>query len=217
MRHVPEFGPFYVLDHPLIQHKLTLMRDRTQSTLGFRTLLREIAMLMGYEITRDLPVELVPIETPVAPCDAPVIAGKKLVIVPILRAGLGMADGLLDLLPSARIGHIGLYRDPVSLDPVEYFVKLPGALDERDVVLVDPMLATGGSAALGVDVLLRNGASAGRIRVMSLVAAPEGARAFRARHPSVPVYVAALDSHLNEHAYIVPGLGDAGDQLFGTR
>lgn len=216
MRHLPEFGPLYVLDHPLIQHKLTLMRDRRQATLGFRTLLREIAMLMGYEITRDLPLALTPIETPVASCDAPVLAGKKLVVVPILRAGLGMADGLLDLVPSARVGHIGLYRDPVSLDPVEYFVKLPSALDERDVILVDPMMATGGSAAYAVDILLRRGANAGRIRVMALVAAPEGVRAFRAKHPGVPVFVAALDSHLNDHGYIVPGLGDAGDRIFGT-
>ena len=216
MRQISEFGPFFVVDHPLVQHKLTLMRDRRQTTLGFRTLLREIALLMGYEITRDLPLALTPIETPVAPCAAPRLAGQKLVIVPILRAGLGMVDGLLDLIPAARVGHIGLYRDPHTLDPVEYFVKLPSAIEERDVILVDPMLATGGSLAHAVDVLARHGVDADRIRVMALVAAPEGLRAFRARHPAVPVYVAAIDSHLNDHSYIVPGLGDAGDRLFGT-
>jgi uracil phosphoribosyltransferase len=205
-----------VLDHPLIQHKLTLMRNRDQPTSVFRSLLKEVGMLMGYEVTRDLALETVRVETPVAPCDAPVLAGKKLAIVPILRAGLGMADGLLDLLPSARVGHIGLYRDPVSLKPVEYVVKLPTAAD-RDFILVDPMLATGGSAVHAADILLRHGADPGRIRVMALVAAPEGMRAFRARHPAIPVYVAALDSHLSDHGYIVPGLGDAGDRQFGTR
>jgi uracil phosphoribosyltransferase len=217
MRQIDEFGSFFVLDHPLIQHKLSLMRDRRQSSSTFRTLLREIAMLMGYEITRALPLEQVPIETPMAPCEAPMLAGKKPVIVPVLRAGLGMADGLLDLMPSARVGHIGMYRDPATLMPVEYVVRLPGAMGERDFFLVDPMLATGGSAAHGVDVLLRHGADPARIRYMALVAAPEGARAFRARHPDIPVYVAALDSHLNDHGYIVPGLGDAGDRQFGTR
>ena len=217
MRQIPEFGPLYVLDHPLIQHKLTLMRDARQTTLGFRMLLREIASLMGYEITRDLPLALVPVETPVASCDAPVLAGKKLVIVPILRAGLGMADGLLELIPSARMGHIGIYRDENTLEPVEYYVKLPSAIEERHVFLVDPMLATGGSEIHAVDLLLARGADPARIRVMALVAAPEGVRAFRDRHPTVPVYVAALDSHLNDRGYIVPGLGDAGDRIFGTR
>jgi uracil phosphoribosyltransferase len=217
MRNVPEFGSFFVLDHPLIQHKLTLMRDRRRETSGFRQLLREIAMLMGYEVTRDLKLALSPVDTPLARFDAPVLAGRKLAIVPILRAGLGMADGLLDLMPSARVGHIGLYRDPATLTPVEYLVKLPGALGERDIIVADPMLATGGSAAYAVDVLLREGADPARIRFMALVAAPEGARFFRDRHPGVPVYVAALDSHLNDHFYIVPGLGDAGDRLHGTR
>lgn len=216
MRQIPEFGPLFMLDHPLIQHKLTLMRDGRQTTFGFRMLLREIAMMMGYEVTRDLPVALIPVETPVASCDAPVLAGKKLVIVPILRAGLGMADGLLELVPSARVGHIGLYRDEESLEPVDYFVKLPGSIEERHVILVDPMLATGGSAARAVDILLDRGADPGRIRVMALVAAPEGLRAFRDRHPTVPVFIAALDSHLNDRGYIVPGLGDAGDRIFGT-
>src|SRR5476651_240360 len=209
MRQIAEFGPFFVVDHPLIQHKLSLMRDVRQTTSGFRALLREIAMLMGYEITRDLPLTLTPIETPVAPCDAPMLTGKKLAIVPILRAGLTMADGLIDLLPSARVGHIGLYRDHETLTPVEYVVKLPGAAAERDFILVDPMLATGGSAAHAVDLVLKHGADPARIRFMALVAAPEGVRAFRARHPSIPVFVAALDSHLNEKGYIVPGLGDA--------
>jgi uracil phosphoribosyltransferase len=217
MRQIEEFGPFFVLDHPLIQHKLTLMRDRRQGSSGFRALLREIAMLMGYEMTRTLPLELVRIETPVAPCDAPMLTGKKPVIVPILRAGLGMAEGLLDLMPAARVGHIGLYRDPETLTPVEYVVRLPGAMEKRDCFLIDPMLATGGTALHGVDLLLRHGARPDRIRCMTLVAAPEGVRAFRARHPDIPVYVAALDSHLNDHAYIVPGLGDAGDRQFGTR
>ena len=217
MRQIDEFGPFFVLDHPLIQHKLTLMRDQRQASSTFRALLREIAMLMGYEITRALPVAPVRIETPVAPCDAPMLTGKKPVIVPILRAGLGMADGLLDLIPSARVGHIGLYRDPVTLLPVEYVVRLPGAAAERDFFLVDPMLATGGSAVHAVDIILRHGADPGRIRFMALVAAPEGARTFRVRHPDIPIYVAALDSHLNDHGYIVPGLGDAGDRQFGTR
>ncbi len=217
MRQIAEFGPFYVLDHPLIQHKLSLMRDVRQTTSGFRALLREIALLMGYEITRDLPLALTPIDTPVASCDAPILTGKKPAIVPILRAGLTMADGLIDLLPSARVGHIGIYRDHETLQPVEYVVKLPGAAAERDFILVDPMLATGGSAIHAVDIVLRHGADPARVRFMALVAAPEGVRAFRSRHPSVPVYVAALDSHLNEHGYIVPGLGDAGDRLFGTR
>ena len=217
MRQIDEFGSFFVLDHPLIQHKLSLMRDRRQSSSTFRTLLREVAMLMGYEITRALPLEQVSIETPVAPCDTPMLVGKKPVIVPVLRAGLGMADGLLDLMPSARVGHIGMYRDPVTLLPVEYVVRLPGQAGERDFILVDPMLATGGSAVHAVDILLRHGADPGRIRFMALVAAPEGARAFRARYPDIPIYVAALDSHLNDHGYIVPGLGDAGDRQFGTR
>jgi uracil phosphoribosyltransferase len=217
MRQLSEYGPFFVLDHPLIQHKLTLMRERRRSTSEFRRLLREIAMLMGYEITRPLAMKLVPIETPLTAFDAPMLAGKKLAIVPILRAGLGMADGLLDLLPSARVGHIGLYRDHETLNPVEYVVKLPKALGEREIIVVDPMLATGGSAIHAVDILLDRGADPARIRFMALVAAPEGVRLFRARHPEIPVYVASLDSHLNEVGYIVPGLGDAGDRLYGTR
>ena len=217
MRQITEFGPLFVVDHPLVQHKLSLMRDVNQTTSGFRALLREVAMLMGYEVTRHLPLAPVSIETPVATCDAPMLTGKKPVVVPILRAGLAMADGLLDLLPSARVGHIGVYRDHETLSPVEYVVKLPGAAAERDFILVDPMLATGGSAVHAVDVVLRHGADPARVRFMALVAAPEGLQAFRARHPAVPVFIAALDSHLNEHGYIVPGLGDAGDRSFGTR
>jgi uracil phosphoribosyltransferase len=216
MHEHPDFPNLFVVDHPLVQHKLSLMRDRQRSTNGFRLLLREIALLMGYEITRDLPTELVRIETPVAAADVPKLAGKKLAVVPILRAGLEMADGLIELVPSARIGHIGLFRDPATKRPTEYFVKLPEA-GGRIFVVVDPMLATGHSLAHATEILKQHGVDPGSIRVMALVAAPEGVRAFHAVHPEVPVYVASLDSHLNDHAYIVPGLGDAGDRLFGTK
>ncbi len=216
MRQDAEFPNLFVLDHPLIQHKLTHMRDVDTSTRTFRELLREIAMLMGYEVTRDLPLTTRRIQTPVAGMDAPVIAGKKLAVVPILRAGSGMADGLLQLVPGARVGHIGLYRDPETLTPHEYLVKLPEAAG-RAFILVDPMLATGNSAAHAVDVLNRHGVTDESILFLALVAAPEGVRTFHAAHPAVKVYVAALDDHLNDHAYIVPGLGDAGDRLFGTR
>ncbi len=212
----PGFPNLHLLDHPLIQHKLTLMRDRRTPTIQFRRLLHEVALLMGYEVTRDLPMMSEPIETPVAPMDAPIIAGKKVAIVAVLRAGLGMMDGLLELIPSARIGHIGLYRDEKTKRPVEYFVKLPEP-EGRLFILVDPMLATGHSAVAAVDVLNRRGVDDASIRVLALVAAPEGVAVFHAAHPSVPVYAAALDERLNEHAYIVPGLGDAGDRLFGTR
>jgi uracil phosphoribosyltransferase len=211
-----EFPSLRVLDHPLIRHKLTLMRDRRSPTILFRHLLREISLLMGYEITRDLPVTTERIETPLATIDAPVIAGKKVAIVSILRAGLGMADGLLDLIPSARMGHVGLYRDPQTKRPVEYFVKLPEP-EGRLFILCDPMLATGYSAVAAVDILNRRGVGDGSIRFMALVAAPEGVRVFAAAHPTIPVYAASLDDHLNDHAYIVPGLGDAGDRLFGTK
>jgi uracil phosphoribosyltransferase len=216
MRQDPRFPNLFIVDHPLVQHKLSHMRDKTASTRSFRALLREIALLMGYEITRDLPLSTESIETPLTVMDAPVIAGKKLVIVPVLRAGMGMSDGLLDLVPSARVGHIGVYRDKETLRPVEYLVRLP-SLEEREFIVCDPMLATGNSAAHAVDVLCERGVEAHRIRFMALVAAPEGVMAFQAKHPDVKVYVAALDSHLNEHAYIVPGLGDAGDRLFGTK
>jgi uracil phosphoribosyltransferase len=211
-----QFPSLHVLDHPLIQHKLSLMRDKRSPTILFRQLLREIALLMGYEITRELPVTTERIETPLAGMDAPVIAGKKVAIVSILRAGLGMAEGLLDLIPSARMGHIGLYRDPATKRPVEYFVKLPEP-EGRLFIVCDPMLATGHSAVAAVDILNRRGVADASIRFMALVAAPEGVRVFVESHPTVPVYAAALDDHLNDHAYIVPGLGDAGDRLFGTK
>jgi uracil phosphoribosyltransferase len=210
------FPSLHVLDHPLIQHKLSLMRDRRTPTIQFRQLLKEIALLMGYEITRSLPLTSEEIETPVAPMVAPVIAGKKVAIVSILRAGLVMAEGLQELIPSARVGHIGLYRDPVTKRPVEYFVKLPEP-EGRLFILVDPMLATGYSAAYAVDVLNRKGVDDSQIRSMALVVAPEGMTVFAAAHPSIPVIAAALDERLNDHAYIVPGLGDAGDRLFGTK
>lgn len=211
-----DFPNLFVFDHPLIQHKLSCMRDKTRSTMGFRQLLREIALLMGYEITRDLPLTTQAIETPLCAMDAPVIEGKKLAVVPILRAGLVMAEGLMELVPAAREGHIGLYRDHETKRPVEYLVKLPDA-EGRLFILVDPMLATGHSAVHAVDVLNRHGVPDSQIRFMALVSAPEGVRTFHAAHPDVPVYTAALDSHLNENAYIVPGLGDAGDRLFGTK
>ncbi|MBR1778662.1 MAG: uracil phosphoribosyltransferase [Alphaproteobacteria bacterium] len=211
-----EFPNLHVLNHPLIQHKLTLMRNITTSTRTFRELLKEIALLMGYEVTRDLPLAYEEIETPLCTIKAPVIAGKKLVVVPILRAGIGMADGLLQLVPSARVGHIGLYRDPKTLQPVEYLVKLP-PVNDRLFILVDPMLATGNSAAAAVQTLMKNGVPESKIVFLALVAAPEGVRVFTDLHPNVPVYVASLDEKLNEHGYILPGLGDAGDRLFGTK
>lgn len=216
MRRVEEFPNLAVLDHPLIQHKLTHMRDVSTSTRTFRLLLKEIALLMGYEVTRDLPLASERIRTPLCPMDAPVIAGKKLAVVPILRAGQGMADGLLELIPGARVGHVGLYRDPVTKQPHEYLVKLPDP-EGRIFILVDPMLATGNSAAHAVDVLIRNGVPQENILFLALVAAPEGMRTFNATHPDVKVYVASLDDHLDDNAYIIPGLGDAGDRLFGTK
>ena len=216
MRKHPEFPNLSILDHPLIQHKLSHMRDRNRSTMGFRLLLKEIALLMGYEITRDLPMTTERVETPLAWMDAPVLAGKKVAIVPILRAGLGMAQGLHELMPSAREGHIGLYRDHETKQPVEYLVKLPEP-EGRIFILVDPMLATGNSAVHACDVLNRHGVDDANIRFMALVAVPEGMRVFNAAHPTVQVFTAALDSHLNESAYIVPGLGDAGDRMFGTK
>jgi uracil phosphoribosyltransferase len=204
-----------VVDHPLIQHKLSLMRDKTTPSAVFRQLLREISLLLGYEVLRDLPVELRPIETPVGPTEAPFIKGKKLVFVPILRAGVGLLDGLLDLVPSARVGHIGLYRNPETLQPVEYYCKLPEDIAERLVVLVDPMLATGNSVAAAVERLKARGVK--DIKLVCLLSAPEGIAALTASHPDVRIYTAAIDSHLNEHGYIVPGLGDAGDRMYGTK
>ncbi|MCX8115622.1 MAG: uracil phosphoribosyltransferase [Burkholderiaceae bacterium] len=215
MRQDTRFPRLFIVDHPLIQHKLTHMRDRETSTRTFRELLHEITLLMGYEVTRSLPLTMRRIETPLCPMDAPVIAGKKLVVVPVLRAGLGMADGLLKLIPSARVGHIGLYRDE-NKRPVEYYVRLP-EIEDRVFIVCDPMVGTGCSAAHAVDVLKRRGVSADRIHFLALVAAPEGVTVFQNHHPDVPMYVAALDDYLNDHAYIVPGLGDAGDRLFGTK
>ena len=212
-----DFPNLYILDHPLILHKLTLMRRTDTPTRDFRELLKEISLLMGYEITRDLPMTSESIKTPVAAMDdAALIAGKKIAVVPILRAGTGMADGLLELMPSARVGHIGLYRDPETKRPVEYLVKLPAARG-RIFIVTDPMLATGYSAAYALDVLNRHGVRDDKIRLLALVAAPEGVAVLRDTHPEVAVYVASLDRRLNSKAYIVPGLGDAGDRLFGTK
>lgn len=208
-------GNVTVVSHPLVQHKLSLMRDRQTSTAEFRRLLREIALLLGYEVTRHLPIATRRIETPIRAMEAPFIEGKKLVVVPILRAGLGLAEGLLDLVPSARVGHVGLYRDPETLAAVEYFCKLPDDIAERSAIVTDPMLATAHSAIAAVDILKRKGCR--RLQFLALLAAPEGVAAFTAAHPDVPVTVAAIDDCLNDHAYIVPGLGDAGDRLFGTK
>ena len=205
----------HLVDHPLVQHKLTLMRTASRSTKGFRQLLNEIGMLLCYEVTRDLPVEMVAIETPLTTMQAPMIAGKKLVFAPILRAGVGFLDGMLDLVPSARVAHIGLYRDPETLEAVEYYFKAPGDLDERLVIVMDPMLATANSAIAAVDRLKARGAK--DIRFVCLLAAPEGIAKLRGSHPDVEIWTAAVDSHLNDHGYIVPGLGDAGDRMFGTR
>lgn len=204
-----------VLDHPLIQHKLTYIRDINTGTKEFRELVDEVATLMAYEITRDLPLTEKEIETPVRKGMSNVLAGKKLGIVPILRAGLGMVEGILNLIPAAKVGHIGLYRDPETLDPIEYYVKLPSDVSERDLILVDPMLATGGSAIEAVNSLKKRGAKS--IRFMCLIAAPEGVKAMTDAHPDVDIYIAALDEKLDEKGYIVPGLGDAGDRLYGTK
>ncbi len=215
MRKDPRFAQLFIVDHPLIQHKLTHMRDRETSTRTFRQLLREITLLMGYELTRNLPLTTKRIETPLTAMDAPVIAGRKLTVVPVLRAGLGMADGLLELIPSARVGHVGLYRDE-NKQPVEYYVRLP-ELEDRSFIVCDPMIGTGNSAVHAVDVLKQRGVAGAQILFLALVASPEGVAVFAKAHPDVPVYVAALDDHLDAHAYIVPGLGDAGDRLFGTK
>lgn len=205
----------HIVDHPLIQHKLTIMRNKKTGSKDFRTLLNEISMLMGFEITRDLPLEDCVVETPICKAVGKRLAGKKLAIVPILRAGLGMVDGLLSLVPSARVGHIGLYRDPETHEPVEYYCKMPPDIDRRPVIIVDPMLATGGSAADAITMVKAKGAKS--IMLMCLVAAPEGVKRVQNAHPDVDIYIAALDEKLNDHAYIVPGLGDAGDRIFGTK
>ena len=204
----------HVIDHPLIVHKLSIMRNKKTGSKDFRELLNEIAMLMGYELTRDLPLEYVNIDTPLVKMKAQMVSGKKLAIVPILRAGLGMVDGLLSLVPVAKVGHIGLYRDPETHMPVEYYCKLPHDIEDRIVILVDPMLATGGSAVDALTMLKARGCK--NIRFMCLVAAPEGVAKVKEAHPDVDIYTAALDECLNDHAYIVPGLGDAGDRIFGT-
>lgn len=201
--------------HPLVQHKLTLMRSKDTPTDNFRRLLREISQMLAYEVTRDLPIELVKIETPITTIDAPTISGKKLCVISVLRAGNGILDGMLDLLPNARVGHIGLYRDPETLEPVEYYFKVPEDIAERLVIVVDPMLATGNSAAAAITRLKLRGATT--IKFVCLLAAPEGIKVMNAAHPDVPIITASIDDHLNEHGYIVPGLGDAGDRLFGTK
>ena len=206
----------HIVNHPMVQHKLTIMRDKNTCTKEFRELLREISMLMGYEVTRDLPLSPVEIETPICKMTACEISGKKLAIVPILRAGLGMADGILELLPVARVGHIGLYRNEETHEPVFYYCKMPDDIQQRLVILTDPMLATGGSAVAAISKL-KNDYGCTNIRLMCLVAAPEGVKRVQEEHPDVDIFVAALDSHMNENAYIVPGLGDAGDRIFGTK
>ncbi len=204
-----------VVDHPLVQHKLALMRRKQTRTAEFRLLLREISLLLGYEVTRDLPLTTIEIETPITKTTAPQIEGKKLVLVSILRAGNGLLEGMLDLVPSARVGHIGLYRDPETLVAVEYYFKVPRELSDRLVIVVDPMLATGNSAVAAVDRIKEEGAT--NIKFVCLLAAPEGIGAFGEAHPDVHIYTAAIDDHLNERSYIVPGLGDAGDRLYGTK
>jgi uracil phosphoribosyltransferase len=204
-----------IVDHPLVQHKLTLMRDKECSTKSFRQLLREISHLLAYEVTRNLPMTTMTVDTPLEPMEAPTIAGKKLALVSILRAGNGLLDGILELIPNARVGFVGLYRDPETLQPVQYYYKVPEAIDERLTIVVDPMLATGNSSAAAVDLLKEGGAT--NIRFLCLLAAPEGVARMKEAHPDVPIVTAALDSHLNDHGYIVPGLGDAGDRMFGTK
>ena len=204
-----------VMDHPLVQHKVAILRDISTGTKQFKELVSELAVLLAYEATRDLPLEDVDVQTPVDVAHCKMLAGKKMAIVPILRAGLGMVEGVQTLVPSAKVGHIGLYRDPDTLQPVEYYCKLPADIEERDVFVVDPMLATGGSAADAIKLIKEKGAK--RIKFLGLIAAPEGIEKLRTAHPDVDIYVAALDSHLNDHGYIVPGLGDAGDRIFGTK
>ncbi len=204
-----------VVDHPLVQHKLSLMRRKETPTAQFRQLIREVTMLLGYEVTRDLPMGRERIETPITEMDAPVLTGKKVVFISILRAGNGLLEGMLDLIPSARVGHVGIYRDPDTLVAVEYYFKVPDELEERPVIVVDPMLATANSAIAAVQRVKEAGAR--NIKMLCLLAAPEGIKAFQEAHPDVPIITAAIDDHLNEHGYIVPGLGDAGDRIYGTK
>lgn len=205
----------HLLDHPMIQHKLTFIRDKNTGSKEFRELVEEVAMFMAYEVTRNLPLEDYVVETPVATANTKVISGKKLGIIPILRAGLGMVNGMLRLVPAAKVGHIGMYRDPNTLQPVEYYAKLPSDVADREMIVVDPMLATGGSAVAAITYIKAQGAQS--VKLMCLIAAPEGIRAVHEVHPEVEIFTAAIDSHLNDHAYIIPGLGDAGDRLFGTK
>ncbi len=205
----------HVIDHPLIQHKLSIIRDLNTGPKEFRELVEEVSMLMAYEVTRNFPLEEVEVETPVSSARCHVITGKKIAVIPILRAGLGMVEGILKLIPTAKVGHIGVYRDPETLQPIEYYCKLPQDITERELIIVDPMLATGGSAAAGIQFLKQRGAT--QIRLMCLIAAPEGIQNVQDKHPDVDIYVAAVDDRLNSHGYIVPGLGDAGDRLFGTK
>jgi len=204
-----------VVDHPLVQHKLTLMREKDTSTASFRQLLREISLLLAYEVTRGLDLTTKRIETPLCEMDAPILEGKKLALISILRAGNGLLDGILELIPAARVGFVGLYRDPETLQPVQYYCKVPAELEDRMVIVVDPMLATGNSSAAAVQLMKEKGAK--NIRFLCLLAAPEGIARMRAAHPDVPIVTASIDSHLNDHGYIVPGLGDAGDRMFGTK
>jgi uracil phosphoribosyltransferase len=215
MTETPPPGNVTVVTHPLVQHKLSLMRDKQASTAKFRQLLREISMLLAYEVTRDLPLTTQRIETPLAAMDAPMLEGRKLALVSILRAGNGLLDGILELIPAARVGFVGLYRDPETLQPVQYYCKLPAELDQRVTIVVDPMLATGNSSAAAVDLIKKAGGR--QIIFLCLLAAPEGVARMQAAHPDVRIVTAAVDSHLNEHGYIVPGLGDAGDRMFGTK
>lgn len=208
-------GKVYLFEHPLIQHKLSILRDKNTPVKDFRELVREISMLMAYEVTRDLPLEEVEIETPICKTKVKRLKGEDIGIVPVLRAGLGMVDGMLELVPNAKVGHVGLYRDPETKKPVEYYCKLPVDLDKRRMIIVDPMLATGGSSVASIDLLKQKGARS--IALMNLIAAPEGVKVVQEAHPDVDIYIAALDERLNEHAYIVPGLGDAGDRIFGTK
>ena len=208
-------GKLFVMDHPLIQHKLSHMRDKNTGSKEFRELLNEISMLMAYEVTRDLPLVEVKVETPITTCKTKMLAGKKLGVVPILRAGLGMLDGVLELMPAAKVGHVGLYRDPETLEPVEYYCKLPTDVTERDLIVLDPMLATGGSASAAITFIKNRGCKS--IRMMNLIAAPEGIERVQKEHPDVDIYVGCVDEKLNDHGYIIPGLGDAGDRLFGTK
>jgi uracil phosphoribosyltransferase len=205
----------YVIDHPLIQHKLSIIRDRNTGAKEFRELVEEVSMLMAYEVTRNFPLEKVEVETPVATARCQTIAGKKIAVIPILRAGLGMVPGILKLIPTAKVGHIGVYRDPETLNPIEYFCKLPIDIVDRELIILDPMLATGGSAVAAIQFLKQRGAT--QIRLMCLIAAPEGIQNVQSKHPDVDIYVAAVDDRLNSHGYIIPGLGDAGDRLFGTK